>query len=116
MKKRPLLLVFSCSTLAALPLLFAAPAPAPPACRQLARVDQLHGDRRVDNYYWLRRKDDPAVTAYLNAENAYTDAIMRPTEALQEALYKEIVGRIKQTDLTVPYREGGYFYYTRTEE
>ena len=76
----------------------------------------LHGDRRVDHYDWLRHKDSPQVAAYLEAENAYTDAVLRPTENFQEKLYQEMLGRIQQTDLSVPYRLRGYFYFTRTEE
>jgi len=76
----------------------------------------LHGDRRVDDYAWLRRKEDPEVLAHLNAENAYTDEVLRPTEAFQEKLYQEMLGRILQTDLSVPYVLRGYRYFTRTEE
>jgi oligopeptidase B len=76
----------------------------------------IHGDRRVDHYAWMREKKDPRVRAYLEAENAYADADMRGTEALQEKLYQEMLGRIQQTDLSVPYRLRGYEYYTRTEE
>jgi oligopeptidase B len=84
--------------------------------RRIPRVDVIHGDRRVDDYYWLRDKANPEVAAYLEAENAYADGVMAPTERFQEALYKEMLGRIQETDLSVPYREGGYFYYSRTEE
>jgi oligopeptidase B len=76
----------------------------------------LHGDRRVDHYDWLRRKESPEVLAYLEAENAYTDAALKPTEDFQEKLYQEMLGRIQQTDLTVPYRLRGHLYFTRTEE
>jgi oligopeptidase B len=76
----------------------------------------VHGDRRVDHYAWMRNKKDPRVKAYLEAENAYADAQMRGTEGLQEKLYLEMLGRILQTDLSVPYRLRGYEYYTRTEE
>jgi oligopeptidase B len=76
----------------------------------------IHGDRRIDEYAWLRGKTDPAVTAYLNEENRYADAFLRPTEAFQERLYAEMLGRILQTDLSVPYRLRGYDYFTRTEE
>ena len=69
----------------------------------------------VDNYFWLRDKPNPEVRAYLEAENAYTDAVMKPTEAFQKKLYDEMLGRIKETDVEVPYREGDYFYYVRTE-
>src|SRR5437867_12022669 len=64
----------------------------------------------------MRDKTDPEVAAYLEAENAYAAAVMKPTEPFQTALYQEILGRIQATDLSVPYREGGYFYYSRTEE
>jgi oligopeptidase B len=90
--------------------------PDPPVARKVPKVDVVHGDRRVDDYHWLRDKADPEVAAYLEAENAYTDAVMRPTEPLQERLYKEMLARIQETDLSVPYRDAGYFYYSRTEE
>jgi len=93
---------------------------AQPISPPLARCDPVetvvHGDRRVDHYAWLRQKDNPEVIAYLNAENAYTDAILRPTENFQEALYQEMVERILQTDLSVPYRLRGYLYFTATEQ
>ncbi len=77
---------------------------------------EAHGVVRVDDYHWLRERGDPAVTAYLEAENTYTQAVMAPTDALQETLFSEIKGRIKQTDMSVPYREGDYLYYTRYED
>ena len=76
----------------------------------------IHGDRRVDHYAWLRSKENPGVIAYLEAENAYTDTVLKPTGAFQESLYQEMLGRILQTDLSVPYRLRGYLYFTRTEE
>lgn len=76
----------------------------------------IHGDRRVDHYAWMRKKEDPRVKEYLEAENAYADAVMRATEGFQEKLYQEMLGRIQQTDLSVPYSLRGYSYYTRTEE
>ena len=79
-------------------------------------MQTLHGDTLKDDYFWMREKDNPKVRAYLEAENAYTDAFMKPTEAFQKALYDEMLGRIKQTDLSVPYRDGGWFYYSRTEK
>ncbi|HEY8795365.1 MAG TPA: S9 family peptidase [Gemmatimonadaceae bacterium] len=88
---------------------------APPRAEKVARVDTLHGDERVDNYYWLRDKANPKVIAYLDSENAYTATGMRHTEALQSKLYGEILGRVKETDLTAPYRDKGYWYYSRTE-
>ena len=74
------------------------------------------GDRRVDPYFWLRDKSDPAVTAYLDAENRYTEAVMRPLAGFRDALYKEILGRIKETDESVPYIRNGYWYYQREVE
>jgi oligopeptidase B len=76
----------------------------------------LHGDRRVDHYDWLRHKESPEVLAYLEAENAYTDAVLKPTGDFQEKLYQEMLGRIQQTDLTVPYTLRGYQYFTKTLE
>jgi oligopeptidase B len=76
----------------------------------------LHDDLRVDHYAWLRNKESAEVIDYLKAENAYTDAILRPTDALQEKLYQEMLGRIQQTDLSAPHRLRGYSYFTRTEE
>jgi len=77
---------------------------------------EAHGDVRVDNYYWLRERDNPEVIAYLEAENAYTDAVMASAAELQDELYEEIVGRIKQDDDSVPYKKEEYFYYHRYEE
>ena len=77
---------------------------------------ETHGVVRTDDYHWLRERGDPAVTAHLEAENAYTQAVMAPTEALQETLFAEIKGRIRQTDMSVPYREGEYLYHTRYED
>ncbi|HEY2378718.1 MAG TPA: S9 family peptidase [Gemmatimonadaceae bacterium] len=79
-------------------------------------VTHIHGYTRTDNYFWLREKSNPAVRAYLEAENAYTDAAMKPTEALQHQLYDEMLRRIKQTDESAPYPENGFLYYSRTEE
>jgi oligopeptidase B len=88
----------------------------PPKAEIVPKELTIHGHTRVDNYYWLNERDNPKVIDYLNAENAYTQAVLKPTEALQEKLYNEIVGRIKQTDLSVPYRSEGFYYYTRFEE
>ena len=77
---------------------------------------EAHGHTRVDNYYWLNQRENPEVIAYLEAENAYTDARMAHTEELQKELFDEIKGRIRQTDLSVPVKDGGYFYYSRVEE
>ena len=88
----------------------------PPATEKKPKVTEINGDRLVDNYFWLREKSNPAVIAHLEAENAFTAAVMKPTEGLQEKLYTEILSHIKQTDVSVPYRWGDYFYYTRTIE
>lgn len=87
----------------------------PPTATRRPQELILHGHTRIDDYYWLREKDDPEVLAYLKAENVYTDAIMAHTTRLQEALYQEMVGRIQETDSTVPVRIGRNYYYTRTE-
>src|SRR5215213_3802645 len=86
-----------------------------PRARVEPRITTMHGDTWVDNYFWLRDRNDPEVIAYLEAENSYTSAMMRHTEALQEQLYQEMRGRIKETDLSVPERMDDYLYYSRTE-
>jgi len=88
----------------------------PPVAERRTHVDTLHGEVRSDDYFWLRKKSDPAVAAYLEAENAYAEQVLAPLAGLRETLYQEMLGRIKQTDLSVPYRDNGYFYYSRTEE
>ena len=98
------------------PVLGSPGAGAPPVAKKVPKVDVLHGDKRQDDYFWLREKGDPEVVAYLNAENAYTDSVMKATEAFQEALYAEMLGRIKEDDSSVPYRQGGFLYYSRTEK
>jgi oligopeptidase B len=92
------------------------PIPEPPIAPRVPAVAVVHGDRRQDDYAWLRRRDDPEVVAYLEAENAYTDAVMKPTAAFQEALYAEMLARIKEDDQSVPYRFGRHLYYSRTEK
>ncbi len=95
----------------------AAPAlAAPPRAARRPTVIRRHDDEFVDDFFWLRQKENPEVRAYLEAESAYADAVMKPTEALQEKLYGEILSRIEQTDVSVPTRAGEYFYYSRTEE
>lgn len=88
----------------------------PPVAKKVPHKAELHGEVRVDDYYWLRDKEDPEVIKYLEAENAYTAKVMKPTEPIQKRLYDEMLGRIKQTDQSVPYKYGGYWYYTRTVE
>ena len=89
--------------------------PPPDAAQKPHRVEAPHGAVRNDEYYWLRddKREDKAMLDYLNAENAYTDAVMAPLKPLQETLYNEIVGRIKQDDDSVPYRERGWWYFSR---
>ncbi|BAU10385.1 oligopeptidase B [Leptolyngbya sp. NIES-3755] len=89
--------------------------PTPPIASKQSYVHQLHGDERRDDYFWLRDRENPEVIAYLEAENAYTDAMMQHTESLQTKLYEEMLSRIQEDDLSVPYRKGDYYYYTRTE-
>jgi oligopeptidase B len=91
------------------------PIEAPQALRA-PRTTTVHGRALIDDYGWLRDKDDPRVRAYLEAENAYTRALMQSTEAFQESLYREMLARIKETDTGVPYRYGDYEYYSRTQE
>src|SRR3984893_10762952 len=88
----------------------------PPVAMVKPKIDTLHGDIRTDNYFWIREKTNPDVIAYLNAENAYTTARMKHTEALQQKLYDEMLGRIKETDVSVPYRDNGYLYWNATEK
>ena len=77
---------------------------------------EMHGDVRIDPYYWLRERENPQVIAYLEAENAWTEQVMAHTAELQDRLFEEIKGRIKQDDATVPYQLNGYWYYTRYED
>ncbi len=88
----------------------------PPVAQKQTKVTEINGVKLTDDYFWMREKTNPEVRAYLEAENAYTDSVMKPTEALQKKLYDEMLSRIKQTDTQVPYKEGEYFYYSRTEE
>ena len=92
------------------------PPAAPPKAKTAPVSTTLFGDTRVDPYSWLRDRNNPETIQYLEAENAYTEAIMKPTEELQAKLYAEMIGRIKQTDLSVPVKRDEYFYYSRTEE
>src|SRR5436853_4162874 len=90
-------------------------AAAPPVARKVPHTTTVHGTTLSDDYFWMRDKKNPEVIAYLEAENAYTDAMTKQSAALQEKLYKEMLSRIKETDQNVPYPSGGYLYYTRTE-
>lgn len=85
----------------------------PPVATKKPKSLILHGDQRIDEYYWLRDRDNPEVIAYLEAENEYTKAQMAHTASFQEELFQEIKGRIKEDDDSVPYKDNGYFYLTR---
>jgi oligopeptidase B len=87
----------------------------PPVAPKHSTILSKHGDKRVDDYYWLRNKQDPAVIDYLKAENAYAEAVTEPLKSFEDMLYREMIGRIQETDLSVPYRLRGWFYYSRTE-
>ncbi|HWG19537.1 MAG TPA: S9 family peptidase [Terracidiphilus sp.] len=90
--------------------------PAPPIARREPRETRLHGAVLTDDYAWMRDKENPEVAQYLEAENAYAEAVMAPQAELREQLYREMLSHIKQTDVSVSYRDGHYWYYTRTEE
>ena len=91
-------------------------APQPPMTEKKPKTTNIHGTTLVDDFFWLREKTNPAVLAHLKAEDDYAATVMKPTAALQEKLYNEMLSHIKQTDTNVPYRWGNYFYYSRTEE
>ena len=82
----------------------------PPVATIKPKVDTLQGEVRTDNYFWIRNKSDAQVISYLEAENAYTSAKMKHTEALQQKLYDEMLSRIKENDLSVPVLDHGYYY------
>ena len=88
----------------------------PPSARRDPTVTTLHGQSLPDDYAWLKEKSSPEVIAYLEQENAYTRAVMQPTEDLQAKLYAEMVSHIKESDVSVPFRDRQYWYYSRTEQ
>ena len=91
----------------------------PPVAKKVPKVLKIHGYEITDNYAWMRDRNkdkDPAVIDYLNAENKYTEGFMGKHQPLADTLYKEMLGRIKQTDLSVPTRIGDYWYFNKTEE
>lgn len=90
--------------------------PTPPLAPQKTHVETRHGTTVADPFFWLREKDNPEVTAYLEAENRYTEISTSHLRALQEKLYAEMLGRIQQTDVSVPVKRGDFFYYTRFHE
>lgn len=90
--------------------------PSAPLAPRFPHILRAHGDERIDDWYWLRERANPDVRAYLEAENAYTAAVMQPTESLQTRIYDEIASRVQQTDTSAPVTDGPYEYYQRTEE
>ncbi|MBZ5505347.1 MAG: S9 family peptidase [Acidobacteriia bacterium] len=94
----------------------AAPPSPPPVAKTDHTENHINGGKLVDDYHWLRNKSNPEVAQYLQAENAYADGVMKPTATLQQKLYEEMVSHIKETDVNVPYKDGGYFYYSRWEK
>src|SRR5262244_3390725 len=92
------------------------PVAQPPVAKVIPHAVTVHEDGRIDNYSWLRNREDPEVIAYLEAENRYTEEVMKSAAGLRGRLYDEMLGRIKQTDLSVPVKRDDFFYYTRTEE
>jgi oligopeptidase B len=88
----------------------------PPVAPVIPHSEVRHGATVTDNYFWLRQKSNPQVMAYLNAENAYTEAMTASLKPFEDALYKEMLGHVKQTDLDVPARRGAWLYYTRTQD
>ncbi len=90
--------------------------PIAPKAKKTPQELKAHGDTRIDNYFWLKERENPEVIAHLEAENAYTQAVMKSTEGLQEKLYQEMIARLQPNDSSVPYFLNGYYYYTRYEK
>jgi oligopeptidase B len=111
-----LALLFFAAPVAALALALDPGAAKPPAAKRVPHKLEQHGDVRVDDFFWIKDKTNKDVLKYLEAENAYTAAVLKPTEPFQTQLYKEFLSRIKQTDEDVPVRDRGYWYYSRTVE
>lgn len=88
----------------------------PPVAEKIAKELSIHGDKRIDNYYWMNDRENPKVISWLKAENAYLDTILAPEKKLREKLFDEMKSRIKETDMSVPYLKNGYYYYTRFEQ
>ena len=88
----------------------------PPMAPVEPTKNQIHGRFLEDPYAWMRDRTDPRVEAYLEAENSYADAVMAHTRDFQDQLYREMLARIEETDMSVPYRKGSYLYFSRTEE
>ena len=113
--KFPLLLLAGMMSLSSLNAQFAA-GPEAPRPEKKPKDVTVHGDRRIDDYFWLREKDNPAVLAHLKAENAYTETMLAPAKELRETLYKEMVGRMKEDDTSAPVALRGWLWYQRTEQ
>jgi oligopeptidase B len=88
----------------------------PPVANKIPKEIVTHGDKRIDDYFWLREKTNSQVIAYLNAENAYADAVTRPLQPFEDKLYSEMLSHLKETDTSAPVRRGGFLYYSRTEK
>ena len=89
---------------------------AAPTAQKKPKELSIHGDTRIDNYYWLNERENPEVIAYLEAENAYTEALLSHTKGFQEKLYQEITARLQPDEASVPFKDNGYFYITRFEK
>ena len=120
MRRLPLVIALLCACSSAAKAqtvqLASDPALKPPVAEKQPQVTRIHGYTRTDEYFWLRNRANPAVRQYLEAENAYTASVMKPTQSLQKTLYDEMVGRVKQNDETYPYRRGDWLYFSRTFE
>jgi oligopeptidase B len=114
--KIPLLLIVSLTVLASCDGIKKENKMKPPIAEKIETKLEKHGDVRIDNYYWMNERENPKVKEYLDAENAYLKAELKHTEDFQEKLFNEIKGRIKETDMSVPYKKDGYFYYSRFEQ
>ncbi|MCB0483745.1 MAG: oligopeptidase B, partial [Flavobacteriales bacterium] len=90
--------------------------PEVPKAAKIPVTLSIHDDLRIDPYYWMQERENPEVRKYLNAENKYTEQVMAPVKNLRQTLYTEMRSRIKETDMSVPYFDRGYFYYVRYEE
>ncbi len=90
--------------------------PMEPIAKKIKKELTIHGDTRIDNYYWLRQREDKQVINYLNEENTYTKKILEPTETFQKSLFEEIKSRIKEDDTSVPYKYNGYYYLSKYEK
>ena len=87
-----------------------------PLAEKIEKELVIHGDKRIDEYYWMNKRDDKKVIDYLNSENSYRDEFMKDYKGLEEELFQEIKSRIKEDDSSVPYFDNGYYYYTRYEK